>query len=213
MIAVIVGATGLVGGHLLEQLLRDETFQQVITVGRRPTNQVHSKLRELIVPSMEQLSDFKSQLRGDVYFCCLGTTLKKAGSKEAFRKVDYRAIIDFALIAKEFDAKNFVLISAMGADSKSKIFYNQVKGEAENALLALAFKRLVIFRPALLVGDRQEHRALEGLALKTLKLLSAVLPQSLVRKISTRADELAFRMLEEGKSLERPPLIIEASEI
>lgn len=213
MIAVIAGATGLVGSHLLERLLRDKTFDQVISVGRSSTNQEHSKLQEVIIPSMDQLSDFKSQLRGDVYFCCLGTTLKKAGSKEAFRKVDYRAIIDFALIAKEFDAKNFVLISAMGADSKSKIFYNQVKGETENALLALAFKRLVIFRPALLVGDRHEHRTLEALALKSLKFVSGLLPQSLVRKISTRVDELAFRMLEEGRNIEAPPVILEASEI
>lgn len=213
MIAVIAGATGLVGSHLLERLLHDKAFTHVIAVGRSSTRIEHPKLHEVIVPSLEKLSSFKEQLRGDVYFCCLGTTLKKAGSKEEFRKVDYRAIIDLALIAKDFDAKNFVLISAMGADSKSKIFYNQVKGEAENALLALAFERLVIFRPALLVGDRREHRALETLALKTLKVVSKILPEMLVKKISTPVDELAFRMLEEGKLIERPPVILEASEI
>ena len=165
------------------------------------------------MPDITQLDQHKNELQGDVYFNCLGTTIKKAGSEANFRQVDYRGVVDFALIAKESNARKFVHISAMGANSKSRIFYNQVKGEVENALMAMNLNSLTILRPALLLSERSEERPMEHFAIKTVRVLEKILPPKLIKKVGTDADHLAYRMLEEGKRDADPVLLLEASEI
>lgn len=213
MIAVICGATGLVGNALLLNLIEDEDFHQIKVVGRTPSSHKHSKVINVMLKSLDELPARKSELKGDVYFCCLGTTIKKAGNKENFRLVDYKGVLDFAQVAYEHKGKNFVIVSAMGANSKSKFFYNRVKGEVENMLQAFGFKRLVIFRPSLLIGDRTEYRAFELIAIRFVKVLEHILSKKLVLKMGTRVETLARAMLREGKIVNGPHLIVEAENI
>ncbi|MEK7857517.1 MAG: oxidoreductase [Elusimicrobiota bacterium] len=166
--ALITGASGLVGGHALGLLLADPGCSQVASLGRRTLELKDPKLRQAVV-------DFdKLELAGpfdcDEAFCCLGTTIRKAGSQEAFRKIDFEATLAFARLAKRSGATRFYLVSSTGADARSRVFYSRVKGEIEAALHAVGFDTLVILRPSLLLGERSESRPLERFA-------SAILPR------------------------------------
>jgi uncharacterized protein YbjT (DUF2867 family) len=160
--ALLVGATGLVGTHCLETLLEDIQYSSVIVLSRRDLQRQHSKLKSVII-DFNDLSKNPEQMRADHVFCCLGTTIKAAGNKEAFRQVDFDYAYDIARKTAQEDAKQFVLVSSMGASSQSKIFYNRVKGELEDAVTPLPFKGVLIFRPSLILGKRQENRPGERL--------------------------------------------------
>ena len=200
MIATLVGSTGLTGSFLVRQLLADSTITKVISVSRRPLNISNSKLTEVLISDLADLSTIQSKIRGELYFCCLGTTIKAAGSKKNFEKVDYAAIVDFAKIAKAQDAKSFTLVSAMGANANSMLFYNRVKGRTEDDVKALGLRSLIIFRPALLVGPRPEFRFGERLATKTIVPLSRLLPTRIQKSFITKAETVATRMLAAGKA-------------
>lgn len=157
MKAVILGSTGLVGNLLLNLLISDDEFSEVIAFSRRPLGLRVDKLKN-VVGDLSSLAKYADELRGDVYFCCLGTTIKKAGSQEAFRAVDQHAVIEFAKIAKANGARAFAVITASGSDPSSPIFYSRVKGETEEALQKLGLSSLRILRPSLLLGPRRELR-------------------------------------------------------
>ena len=159
--ALIVGSTGLVGSHLLQQLLDDANYDRIISVGRKPSGQINSKLKEIQV-NFEELQTIKKELIAEDVFCCLGTTLKKAGSRDAFKKVDLEYPVDLARIVKENGTTHFVLITALGSNKRSPFFYNQVKGEVEEQIKSLEFDHLTIVRPALILGDRKEQRWVEN---------------------------------------------------
>ena len=170
-VALIAGATGLVGGHLVRKLLMSPLYSQVIAVTRREINgpnamiQNHPRLRQIIIPldDMETyLADQK--VSADDAYCALGTTIKRAGSQEAFRHVDFDYVVNFARAAKTAGAKRYLLVSAVGASAKSSIFYSRVKGEAEDAVSALGFEATQIFRPSMLLGERTESRPAETVA-------------------------------------------------
>jgi uncharacterized protein YbjT (DUF2867 family) len=146
------------------------------------------------------LPSVQSTIRGELYFCCLGTTIKAAGSKENFEKVDHAAIVDFAKIAKAHDARSITLVSAMGANANSMFFYNRVKGRTEDDVKALGLRSLIIFRPALLVGPRAELRLGERLATVTVVPLSRLLPTRIQKSVITEAESLATRMLAAAKA-------------
>src|ERR1700720_1466994 len=152
MIATVIGSTGLTGAFLVRDLLADSAITKVMSVSRRSLNISDSKLTEVLVSDLAELPTIQSKIRGELYFSCLGTTIKAAGSKENFEKVDHAAIVDFAKIANAHDAKSFTLVSAMGANAKSMLFYNRVKGRTEDDVKPLGLPSLIIFRPALLVG-------------------------------------------------------------
>ncbi len=213
MNAVIIGATGLVGSELLKLLCEDADYERVIVASRRELSFYHPKIKTVLFKDLSELKELGRSLGGEVYFCCLGTTIKKAGSQNRFREVDYNAVIDFAEVAKSHYAKSFLVISATGANSTSKVFYNQVKGEMENALMALKLNHLVIFRPGLLLGERAEFRAAEAMAIGAARLLARVLPSKTLRRYSTSALVLASHMLRESKEVREASHIIEASEI
>lgn len=169
--AVVLGATGLVGQHLLEKLLHDKRYQKVRAVVRSGSKLIdHPKLE--IVRTDFQHHDWFPALQADHIYCCLGTTIKKAGNKEAFRHVDYELVLEAASMAAHYRA-HFLVISALGADAKSSVFYNRVKGEMEQALQQLALPKLSIFQPSLLAGPRDEFRLGEKLALLVAWLLPA----------------------------------------
>ena len=168
--ALIAGASGLVGGHCLRLLLESEIYEQVTTFVRKELPLSDGKLVQRVIDfdRMARLSTFP---RVDDVFCCLGTTIKTAGSQEAFTKVDFTYAYELARLASLSRSRQFLLVSSMGANPKSHIFYSRVKGEVEEAVKKLAFEGLYIFRPSLLAGQRNESRPGEA-AMNT--LLSAV---------------------------------------
>lgn len=163
MRALLLGATGLVGRELLAQLLADDRYASVTVVGRRSTNVRHAKLVEHVL-DLEQMESYPEAFAADDVFCALGTTIRVAGSQERFRAVDYELPLRAARLARERGAAHYLLVSSVGADPHSRIFYARVKGELEQALVKLGFPSLTIARPATLLGDRTEHRRGEALA-------------------------------------------------
>jgi uncharacterized protein YbjT (DUF2867 family) len=213
MIATLIGSTGLTGLFLVRHLLADPAISKVISVSRKSLKISNPNLTEVLVADLAELPSIESKIRGEVYFCCLGTTLKAAGSKANFERVDHTAIVAFAKIAKAHDAKSFTLVSAMGANESSIFFYNQVKGRTENDVKALGLRSLTIFRPALLVGPRPELRLAEIIATKTLVPLLHLLPTRTRKYLVTEAETLATRMLAEGKAAPAGVHVIKAKDI
>jgi uncharacterized protein YbjT (DUF2867 family) len=174
--ALVAGATGLVGRAILALLLADKHYSAVHVVGRRAPSVQHPKL---VVHTSESLTSWSSPEVDDV-FITLGTTIKVAGSKAAFKALDGDAVVAIASSAKAHGATRIAVVSAMGANAQSGVFYNQVKGEMEDAVSHLGFETLVIARPSLLSGDRgalhQPERMAEKLSLVAFKLLKPLIP-------------------------------------
>lgn len=160
---LIAGASGLIGNFLLELLLDDPNVSKVISLVRSKTSNESEKLIELIV-NFEELEHLELPFAPDQFFCALGTTMAKAGSRQSFRKVDFVYPHELAKLALKSQADTFHIVTAMGAKLNSNIFYNHVKGEIEEALINLNFNHLYIYRPSLLLGSRTEQRRGEKLA-------------------------------------------------
>ena len=156
MKALVIGATGATGKDLVKQLLQDIDFEQVDIFVRKPTDIQNEKLKTHVV-NFEKPEDWKNLVNGDVVFSCLGTTLKDAGSKDAQRKVDFDYQYEFAKAAKENDVDDYILVSAYGANPKSKIFYSKMKGELEEAVKKLHFNKITIFKPGMLERKDSER--------------------------------------------------------
>ena len=213
MNATLIGSTGLTGSFLVRQLLADSAITRVISVSRKSLEISNAKLTEVVVPDLAELPSIESKIRAELYFCCLGTTIKTAGSKANFEKVDHDAVLAFAKIAKAHHSKSLTLVSAMAANASSMFFYNQVKGRTENDVKALGLRSLIIFRPALLVGPRSEFRLAERIAMKTLVPLAQLLPPRSQKSLITKAETLATRMLAEGKAAPEGAHVIYAKQI
>jgi uncharacterized protein YbjT (DUF2867 family) len=155
--AIVAGATGLVGELLTDLLLRNKDYEEVVVLVRNSTGKKHPKLRE-IVCDFENIAHLHEQISADTAFCALGTTIAKAGTKEAFFRVDYDYVVNFARECSLSGVKHFLVVSALGADASSLIFYNRVKGKTEDALKLMGFEQLSILRPSLLLGKRKEMR-------------------------------------------------------
>ncbi|CAM6807457.1 NAD(P)H-binding protein [Klebsiella michiganensis] len=166
---LLTGATGLVGGHLLRMLLNAPDIKSIAAPTRRPLSDISGVFN----PHDPQLTDALAQVVDpvDIVFCCLGTTRREAGSKEAFVHADYTLVIDTALVGKKLGAQHMLVVSAMGANAHSPFFYNRVKGEMEEALIAQQWPRLTIARPSMLVGEREKKRAGETLLAPLFSLL------------------------------------------
>lgn len=173
---LVAGATGLVGREIVSALLADRTVEAVHCVGRRPLALKHAKLQNHLV-DFAKLPDLP---KADECYVALGTTIKVAGSQAAFKAIDLDAVVAFAMAAKSAGATKFGVVSAMGADAKSSVFYNRIKGEMELALASLGLQSLVIARPSLLDGDRttlgQPQRGGEGIGLWLARRVRPLLP-------------------------------------
>lgn len=191
--ALLAGATGLVGTQLTDVLLDDASFERVVTVGRRPIERAHPKLAQVTVDFAAL--DPSTLPEATDAFCALGTTLRRAGSRDAFRAVDHDAVLAFARAAQQRGVTRFYIVSALGADARSLTFYNRVKGEAEEALRGLGFASLVIARPSMLEGDRTEHRPGERVGLVITGALTPVLKLFGAQNIHGRTVALALRAL------------------
>src|SRR5688572_22002746 len=154
--ALVAGATGLTGKQVLSLLVERAAFDRVVVLARRTSGITHAKITEHIV-DFDALTDAPFEGVTDV-FACLGTTMKKAGTKEAFRKIDYEYTLDVAKRAHRAGARSLGLVSSVGADPDSSTYYFAVKGETERDLRALGWKKLIIVRPSMLRGPREEHR-------------------------------------------------------
>jgi uncharacterized protein YbjT (DUF2867 family) len=156
---MVLGATGLVGRECVRQLLDDPSVARVVALTRRPLSDdvVSAKLRVEVV-DFDRLASRGDLFAVDQIFCALGTTIKQAGSQEAFRRVDFEYALASAKLGVEHGAQDFLLVSALGASAKSRIFYNRVKGELEDALRTLPYRSVTIVRPSLLLGDRAQFR-------------------------------------------------------
>ncbi len=172
--ALLLGATGLVGSHCLELLLADDAWTRVTVIARRPSGRTHPKLAERVV-DFDRLGDAADAFAADDVFCFLGTTIRQAGSQEAFRRVDHDYVVRSAELARAQGARRFLVVTALGADADSRVFYNRVKGEVERDVCAMAFEGTAVLRPSLLLGERAGRRPAEALAQKAAPLLSPLL--------------------------------------
>jgi uncharacterized protein YbjT (DUF2867 family) len=192
-VALLAGASGLVGGLLLDALLEAEDFSRVLAITRRPLTREHPRLAN----RMLQFDKLPAQLPGvtcQAAFCCLGTTISVAGSQEAFRRVDFDHVLSFARLAQAAQAQRFIVVSAAAADPDSKHFYLRTKGETEEALMALKFPGLDILQPGVLLGWRREIRPLELVARVLMPIVNPFLigKASVYRGIPARTVALAM---------------------
>ncbi|RAP26669.1 hypothetical protein C2W64_01385 [Brevibacillus laterosporus] len=191
--ALLAGASGLVGGHLLSFLLKAPEYERIYVIVRKALPIDHPKL-EHVVLSFENLTQHRSLFSCTHIFCCLGTTRKKAKSKEQFQRVDYEYPLTMARLAKEQGAEKFLLVSAIGANANSLFFYNQIKGKIEQDIKTLQLPTTLFFRPSLLLGNRHEHRFAEHWASKLFPLLSPFLIGPLTTYRAIPAEEVAYSM-------------------
>ncbi len=192
--ALIVGATGLVGGFLLDRLLQEDLYRDVRALVRRPWGRQRTKLTT-VVADFDQLDRNAGDFQVDDVFCCLGTTIKKAGSQAAFRKVDHDYVATIARLARGASARRFLLVSSIGANAATSNFYLSVKGAAEDAVEACGFPELHVFRPSLLTGPRQEVRRGEAATSFAMRLVTPLLAGRLRRFRPVRARMLALAMV------------------
>ncbi|WP_310831213.1 oxidoreductase [Paenibacillus pedocola] len=193
-VAVVLGATGLIGKAVTRELLTGE-WDEVRVLVRRPLELNHPKLKQIRM-DWEQLGQYKEQFAGvSAVFCCLGTTIKKAGSQKQFERVDLEYPLEAAAIAKASGVKQFLVVSSMGASSKSRNFYSRTKGRTEDGLTAVGFHGLHIFRPSLLLGERAEHRLGEQVAAVIMKALDFAMVGKLARYRAIPGDKVAKAMV------------------
>ena len=193
-VAVIAGATGLIGKNCLDILAGHESYDEIRVLSRRSTGINSSKVKEVII-DFDRLEDYSEVFEGaaDV-FCCLGTTIKKAGSKEAFRQVDYGYVVTLA----ELSAKNcdrFLVVSAVGVSSQSQFFYNRVKGEMEKKLSSMPLSSLHIFKPSVLTGSRDEFRLGEKVGIVLMSAISPLLAGKLSKYKPIEGQKVALAMV------------------
>jgi uncharacterized protein YbjT (DUF2867 family) len=170
--ALIIGATALVGRQVLNVLLDYDYYDEIILLGRRSPEVKDNRIREVII-DFETLESHANEISANDYYCCIGTTMKAAGSEEAFKRVDYTYPLELGKMAlKDPNFEQFLLVSSFGADSKSILFYNKVKGHLEDEMKTLSLKRLHVFQPSLLLGYRPDFRFFEELAKITSNILS-----------------------------------------
>ena len=174
-IASVIGSTGMIGTYLVEQLLADNYFDTVRTLVRRPVEKKHPK-QEVKLVDFKDAESLKLALHGShTIFCCIGTTQSNVrGDKDLYRSIDYDIPVNAAKYGKETGCENYIIVTAVAANSKSKQFYIRLNGELEDALAGLNLRSVHIMQPAMLLGDRQEHRALESVLMVTMKAISGL---------------------------------------
>lgn len=192
-VAVVAGATGLVGRELVRQLCMSSEHSAVIALARNPQAfSLGEKSEKLVVRSLPTGDD---AIVGDEFYCALGTTIKRAGSRQAFAAVDHDLVLDLAKRAKAGGVSRIVIVTSVGSNANSKNFYLRVKGQVEQALIALGLQRLEIYRPSLLLGDRGELRPLERLGIVFAPFFTWAFVGILEKYRPIKASELARRMI------------------
>ncbi len=209
--AIISGATGLVGEQLLTQLLDDPFYGKVIAVVRKPLEFTHEKLEQKVI-DFAQLPAAIAGLQADVGYCCLGTTLKKAGSQEKQYIIDHDYVVWFAQGCHNAGASRFAVVSSIGANSGSSNFYLRTKGEMERDLQKIPFKSLFILQPSFLLGDRKEIRSGEKIGIAIMKVVRSLMIGRLKKYRGVQASVVASCMRSKILSKERGIITIQSDE-
>lgn len=193
--AIVLGATGLTGNILLSKLLADDRYNKIKAFTRNPIGINNSKIDEVVCDLLE-LNSVKDKFYGDEVFCCIGTTTKKTPNKELYRRIDFGIPVSSASLCKENKISTFLIMSSLGANAKSSIFYNKTKGEMEKAVLEHNIDNTFILRPSIINGNRKEHRAGEKVGIIFMKLIQPLLI-GIIRKYRTiDAEDIATTMIE-----------------
>jgi uncharacterized protein YbjT (DUF2867 family) len=209
--AILLGATGLTGGILLEKLLNDPEYEKIILFSRSSVKIENSKIEEHLV-DLFQLEKYKEQFKADQVFCCIGTTKSKTPNEETYRKIDYGIPVAAAKLCKENGISTFAVISALGANPDSGMFYNKIKGEMQRDVLAQKIKNTFIFQPSLIAGDRGDKRFFENFAKQAMKILNYALIGPLKKYRSIHPETIARAMIiVSNKGYEKS--VIESDEI
>lgn len=207
--ALVIGASGLVGQQLVKQLLNHSEFEKVKIFVRRKSGMTHPKLDELVI-DFDRTESWATLVTGDVLFSTLGTTIKTAKTKENQYRVDFTYQHEFAKAAMQNDVPVYILVSSMGANAQSTVFYSRMKGELDEAVSKLKFRKTIVFRPSILDGNRQEKRAGEKIGL----VISRFLTRFILKKYRpTPVDTLAKKMIESALNQKDGFRIIAGSEI
>ncbi|MDX2361012.1 MAG: NAD(P)H-binding protein [Crocinitomicaceae bacterium] len=209
--AIILGATGLTGSLVLEHLLANENYNCIKLFSRNSCGITHPKLEEHLVDVLN-LEAVKSDFIADEVYCCIGTTKKKTPNQETYTKIDFGIPAEAAKLCAENKIPVMAVVSAIGADTKSKFFYNRTKGMMEQAVVNAGIERTYILRPSLITGNRKEKRSGEKLSIAIFKFLQFLFIGKLRRYRAVNADAIAKRMIELANSNE-PSKIVESNEI
>jgi uncharacterized protein YbjT (DUF2867 family) len=197
--AIILGATGLTGNLLLKRLIADDSYTTIKLFSRRPTGNSSPKIKEFIGDVL-QLEHFKDEFTADELFCCVGTTSSKTKDRTIYKAIDFGIPFNASKLAKENSIPTFLVISTMGANAKSKIFYSRTKGEMEQAVLSQKIPNTYILRPSLILGERGERRIGESAGAFVMKLTNALLVGKLKKYRAIEADCIAAAMIKLAKS-------------
>ena len=211
MTATLVGATGLIGSYLLKELLNDPYFDTIRILIRRPVDITDPKLEKKIVDFNDSDSLLVAVSNSDVLFCAIGSTMKKVkGDKEAYRKIDFDIPVKLARFCKMTDCEKFILVSSAGANSKSRNFYQRLKGETEEAVKSVGLKTVHIMRPSLLLGERKEFRLGENIGKAVMTSLSFLIPD---KYKAIQGKDVAKVMIASAKKNDEGIFVHENSEI
>ncbi|MDF1546268.1 MAG: NAD-dependent epimerase/dehydratase family protein [Bacteroidales bacterium] len=192
--ACIFGSTGLIGSHLLDLLVNDSRYERIIVFNRSLKDHTHPKIRQ-ILSDYESISEVSNDLVANEYYCCLGTTIKKAKTREAFEYVDYLLPLQIARIAIENKVDKYLIVSSIGASEQSRNFYLRTKGKMEQEVSRLGIKRLHIFRPSMLLGKRNEKRLAESVGQVFMKFFGFLMFGVLRKYKAIHAKTVAAAML------------------
>ncbi|MDP2524509.1 NAD(P)H-binding protein [Maribacter dokdonensis] len=210
--AIILGASGLTGGLLLEKLIVDDRYESIKLFSRSSIKGLPNKVKQYIGDLLE-LEQFKNDFTGDEVYCCIGTTAKKTPDKSLYRDIDYGIPVAAAKLAKANGINTFLVISAMGANKKSSVFYNRTKGEMEHEVLNQAMPRTSILRPSLIGGERNEQRLLEKIGLVVFKVIQPLFIGPLKKYRIINADSIAQAMLNLANTTSNTDVIITSNDI
>lgn len=198
--AILIGSTGLTGYHLLRKLISSDAYNKVICFVRQSSKLSHPKLTQHIV-DFDKPESYQDLIEGNDMFCCLGTTIKKAGSQEAFEKVDLHYPLQFAKMGAMKGVKHFSIMSSIGANPQSNNFYLRTKGKCEEGLRILPFQSVSIFRPSILIGNRKEFRLGEIIGKYAMRGLSVFMVGKLRKYRPIKSKDVAcamFRIAQEN---------------
>jgi uncharacterized protein YbjT (DUF2867 family) len=209
--ALLVGATGLIGSYCLQALLKDHTFTEVEAWVRKPLGIVHSKLKIVLIdfPDISRIPATDASY----IFCCLGTTIRNAGSQEAFRRVDYEYVVEMARLAHRSQVEKFLVVSSLGANAESSNFYLRTKGEMEESVINCGIPSVVILRPSMLLGRRNEFRPGEVIGKAVMQTFNFMFIGKMKKYRAIKAPDVAKAMVKLAKESNMSVLKIESDQI
>ncbi len=210
--AIILGATGLTGNLLLHKLIEDERYDSIKLLSRTKINNLPEKVTQFI-GDLLKLDTYKADFTADEVYCCIGTTASKTPDKKLYSQIDYGIPVTAAKLSKANKIETFLVVSSLGANAKSKIFYNKTKGKMENDVLNQQIKNTFIFRPSLIGGDRQERRVLEKIGITIFKIIQPLFIGKLKQYKITDAKNIAQAMINLANSNNYDKTIITSSDI